>query len=184
MAVELGNSGQQLVGLLFFYTPHDRPSSSEVLEHPFLAVCFFPLIGVRLEDGTCLEGSRPSVIFDSIGCLGRQLPHDGIYCKFLYPLVRGVPGQSLLAGERHQRGMHCIEFAREIVLHLLGDDAFLEGTDANRGGHQKNKKRKTVCSSVRHQGTENEDRGSLGYVCGHLNDWHLYQTSMSCCSGY
>ena len=132
MAVELGKSGQQLVGSLFSYAPHDRPSSSEVLEHPFLAVCSFPLIGVRLESGTCFEGSRPSVIFDNIEGLGRQLPQDGISCKSLYPLVQGLPGQSLFAGERHQWGMRCIEVAREIVQHLLGDDAFLEGTEANR----------------------------------------------------
>ena len=92
MAVELGISGQQLVGSLFSYTPHDRPSSSEVLEHRFLAVRSFPLMGVRLEDGTCFEGSRPSAIFDNIEGLGRQLPQDRISCKSLYPLVRGVPG--------------------------------------------------------------------------------------------
>ena len=102
MAVELGKSEQQLVGSLFSYAPHDRPSSSEVLEHPFLAVCAFPLIGVRLESGTCVEGSRPSVIFDSIEGLGSQLPQDGISCKSLYPLVQGLPGQSLFAGRRHQ----------------------------------------------------------------------------------
>jgi hypothetical protein len=132
VAIALGKSGQQLVSSLFSYTPHDRPSSSEVLEHPFMAVCSFPLMGVSLEDGDDFEGSRPSVIFDNIEGLGRQLPQDGICCKSFYPLIRGVAGQSLHAGERHQWGLRCSEVAREIVLYMLADDAFMEGTDANR----------------------------------------------------
>ena len=87
--------------------------------------------------------------------------------------------------------MRCIEVAREIVQHLLGDDAFLEGTEANRLlvelalGREviRYTKRKTVSFSVRHHGTENADRGSHGYVFGGVSDWHLYPTSMSCCSG-
>ena len=46
MAIVLGESGQELLSSLFSYIPHERPTSSEVLEHPFMAVGSFPLMGV------------------------------------------------------------------------------------------------------------------------------------------
>ena len=71
MAMVLGRSGQELVSSLFSYTPHERPSSSQVLEHPFLAVDCFPLMGVRPADTDHHQGFRPSIVFDNSEGLGR-----------------------------------------------------------------------------------------------------------------
>ena len=101
-AVAISSSFISLVSSLFSYTPHDRLSASEVLEHPFLAVGSFPLMGVSPEDGDDFDGSRPTDILDNIEGLGRQLPQDGRCCKSFYALIPGVVGQSLHAGERHQ----------------------------------------------------------------------------------
>ena len=51
----LGEIPPPVAELALLLHPNDRPSSSEVLEHPFLAVCSFPLMGVSLEDGDDYE---------------------------------------------------------------------------------------------------------------------------------
>ena len=125
MAIALGQSGQQLVSSLFSYHPGQRLSSSEVLEHPFLAVGFFPLMGLCREDGDSMEGVEGEG-------LGRQSPQDGHGCQSFQALLPGVVGQSVHAGERHEWGIRAKEVQREVLLYMLEDEAFLEGTDANK----------------------------------------------------
>ena len=129
MAIVLGRSGQELLSSLFSYTPHERPNSSEVLEHPFMAVGSFPLMGVKPAATEHDQGSRPGLVLDNSEGLGRV---DDPHRKPFYPVTPGVEGQTLLAGERHKYGFRCKEVARETLLHILGDDVFLEGTVANR----------------------------------------------------
>ena len=129
MAIVLGRSGQELLSSLFSYIPHGRPNSSEVLEHPFMAVGSFPLMGVCPAATEHDQGSRPGLVLDNSEGLGRV---DDPHRKPFYPVTPGVEGQTLLAGERHKYGFRCKEVARETVLHILGDDVFLEGTVANR----------------------------------------------------
>ena len=129
MAIVLGRSGQELVSSLFSYTPHERPNSSEVLEHPFMAVGSFPLMGVCPDATEHAQGSRPGLVLDNSEGLGRV---DDPHRKSFYPVTHGVQGQTLLDGERHKYGFRCKEVARETLLHILEDDVFREGTVANR----------------------------------------------------
>jgi len=125
MAIALGKSGQQLVSSLFSYHPGQRLSSSEVLEHPFLALGFFPLMGLCREDCVCTEGVEGEG-------LGRQSPQEGHGCQSFQALLPGVVGQPVHAGERHEWGIRVKEVQREVLLYMLEDEAFLEGTDANK----------------------------------------------------
>ena len=129
MAIVLGRSGQELLSSLFSYTPHERPNSSEVLEHPFMAVDSFPLMGVCPAATEHAQGSRPGLVLDNSEGLGRV--DDPLRMPF-YPVTHGVKGQTLLDGERHKYGIRCNEVARETLLHILGDDAFRAGTVANK----------------------------------------------------
>ena len=125
MATALGGSGQQLVSALLSFTPGNRPSASEVLEHPFMIPESFPLMCVPGPVG----GPRPVVVLDNTEGLGRF--EDPCRIPF-YPKTDGIVGQTLLAGERHIWGMRCKEVARENLSYILGDDVFLEGSDANK----------------------------------------------------
>ena len=99
MATALGGSGQQLVSSLFSFTPGDRPSSFEVLEHPFMVVASFPLMGVCPEAWGSVQGPRPALVLDNTEGLGRL---DDPFRRSFYPMTHGVVGQTLLAGERHK----------------------------------------------------------------------------------
>ena len=115
MAIVLGKSGKQMVSSLSSYNPVQRLSSRWVLEHPFLAVGDFPLMGL------CSEEAESGGGFEVEGH-GRQS---------FQALLPGVVGQSLLAGERHRWRLRVKESERELVMYILDDDVFVEGTAAN-----------------------------------------------------
>ena len=56
MATALGTSGQHMVSSCFSYRPERRLSPGEALEHPFLAVDCFPLMGLCREDAESVRG--------------------------------------------------------------------------------------------------------------------------------
>ena len=96
MADVLGKSGVQTVSSLFAYDPMRRLSPRGVLDHPFITVGDFPLMGLCNE--VAISGSG----FDARG-YGRPV---------FGPLVVGTIGQSLLAGERHRWRIRVRELER------------------------------------------------------------------------
>ena len=84
----------------------------------------FPLLGLGREDAD----SGGGVEGDGLGRQSSQYGHD---CQSFQALLPGVVGQSVHAGERHEWGMRAKEVERKLLLYMLEDEAFLEGTDAN-----------------------------------------------------
>ena len=128
MAIAVGNSGMRLVSSLFSFTPHERPSASEVLEHSFMTVCSFPLMGVCPEEWEKSQGLRPAIVLDNSEGLGRL---GDPFLRSFYPITHGLVGQTLLAGERHTYGIRYKDVARETLSYILADDVFVGGTAAN-----------------------------------------------------
>ena len=128
MAIVLGKSGMQMVSSLLAFNPVLRLSSREVLEHPFITVCRFPLMGLCNEEAKSDSGS---------GSQGYGRISDSTYGSQGYgrrifrQMFTETIGQSLLAGERHRWRIRVGELKRELVLYILDDDVFIEGTAAN-----------------------------------------------------
>ena len=104
-----------MVSSLFAYNPVQRLSPRGVLEHPFLTVGDFPLMGL------CSEEAESGGGFEVEG-------HGRLSFQALLP---GVVGQSLLTGERHRWRLRVKEVERELLLYISQDDVFVEGTAAN-----------------------------------------------------
>ena len=93
-----------------------------------MTVASFPLMGVCPDECGRVHGSRPALVLDNDGGLGRP---DDPFRRPFYSVTHEVVGQTLLAGERHKWGLRCKEIAREILLYILRDEVFQTGMDAN-----------------------------------------------------
>ena len=170
MAIVLGKSGKEMVNSLLSYNPVLRLSSGGVLEHSFLSVGDFPLMGL------CRVEAASGVGFEVEG-QGRcdvegqgRCAVEGHGRLSFHALLHGVVGQSLLAGERHSWRLRVREVAREVVLYILKDDAFVEGTAANAlvvklasGGEVLRPKQVPRCQT---KGPKTRIAGRLGVMAG------------------